>query len=86
MGLGVSVSQYFLFNWPSKTASVDKNINLEFIDVHAFTIFCVTSICNLSVISWSVSQRSKLELVGYRKVQKLPKKSEKDLTSFFTEK
>jgi len=31
-------------------------------------------------------ERSKLELVGYRKVQKLPKKSEKDLTSFFKEK
>jgi|TARA_Y100000310_G_C20648708_1_gene798155 hypothetical protein len=31
-------------------------------------------------------ERSKLELVGYRKVQKLPKKSNKDLTSFFKEK
>ena len=34
----------------------------------------------------SCGERSKLELVGYRKVQKLPKKSEKDLTSFFKEK
>jgi hypothetical protein len=31
-------------------------------------------------------ERSKLELIGYRKVQKQPKKSEKDLTSFFKEK
>jgi predicted RNA-binding Zn-ribbon protein involved in translation (DUF1610 family) len=31
-------------------------------------------------------ERSKLELVGYRKVQKLPKTSNKDLTSFFKEK
>ena len=34
----------------------------------------------------SCGERSKLELVGYRKVQKLPKKSERDLTSFFKEK
>lgn len=31
-------------------------------------------------------ERSRLELIGYRKVQKLPKKSDKDLTSFFKEK
>ena len=31
-------------------------------------------------------EKSKLELVGYRKVQKIPKKSNKDLTSFFKEK
>jgi predicted RNA-binding Zn-ribbon protein involved in translation (DUF1610 family) len=31
-------------------------------------------------------ERAKLELVGYRKVQKFPKKSNKDLTSFFKEK
>jgi len=31
-------------------------------------------------------EKSKLEVVGYRKVQKFQKKSEKELTSFFVEK
>lgn len=31
-------------------------------------------------------ERSKLELIGYRRVQRSPKKYEKDLTSFFKEK
>lgn len=31
-------------------------------------------------------ERSRLELIGYRKVQKLPKKSNKELTSFFKQK
>jgi hypothetical protein len=34
----------------------------------------------------SCGERSKLELVGYRKVQKIHKKSNKNLTSFFEEK
>ncbi len=34
----------------------------------------------------SCGERSKLELIGYRKVQKLPKKSDKELTSFFENK
>ena len=28
-------------------------------------------------------EKSKLELVGYRKVQRIPKKSDKELTSYF---
>ena len=31
-------------------------------------------------------ERSRLELIGYRKVQRLPKKSNKELTSFFKQK
>ncbi len=31
-------------------------------------------------------ERSRLELIGYRKVQRLPKKSDKELTSFFKQK